>query len=809
MRRLIVLAGLAAVLFVAFPAQAQEKRKDAFGDPLPPGAVARIGTLRYRLPHPQGDRSTMLSPDGKLLAVVGIDSVIEWIELPAWKHVRRMRNAGIERAPQLYGEVFSADGKKLAACDAAGLRVFLFDVATGKLSRQVRLPAEPDGANLLMALSCNDKALVCTYVFNQGKGSAKKLVVWDLVKDKVRHSFTIAHDPFSAPAANVAVSADGAWLAQTVNNRPVGPGRGAVSRLEVWNLNTGKRAAGIDTDMRVVLPALSSDGKWLAVIGESSLLRIYETAALKERHNIRGRASITHLVFGPNNDLYQGDADGKISRWNPATGERTANWPAPARAAVTQLVFTPEAKMLAFGFAEDAVHFWDVEKGTRFSPVRLPEGIVENVAFSPRGELFTASLDGLLAWWNSQSGARLRDLKLESNGFRRDRSLWDDEGFLRPAEFPDRPLGATYTMSSNGEFLHRASELFKTIYDARTGKILYDHDQNPRQDFDGLASDACFLDGGNKCIALRGSSVRIWNTRSGRDIASITLSFTDKERVNRFSASGGNFCATEVIERNATQGSKVILWDMGQRKRLREWTAPVGTDAMCFSPDEQWFALSRVQEPLSLCRAGAPRAEFELIRSKNVGHGVAQLAFSPDSRQLACSFDKLSESGHESSRIVIYEVASKKIRLTLVGHATGRILRFAFAHDSGLLASGSSDTTALVWKAGLRANLDPPLPAEAAPADLDAWYGTMAGSDAPKAFQAMIQLARSRGQAVKLLENKIAPAAKPDIGGKAIKQWIRELGSSNFAVRTRASQTLQKIGAASEAELRQALQGMI
>ena len=70
MRRslLVFVLGFTAVLSL-IPRAASQGKETGFTDPLPHGAIARVGTLRYRLPN--GVNASALSPDGKLLAVAG------------------------------------------------------------------------------------------------------------------------------------------------------------------------------------------------------------------------------------------------------------------------------------------------------------------------------------------------------------------------------------------------------------------------------------------------------------------------------------------------------------------------------------------------------------------------------------------------------------------------------------------------------------------------------------------------------------------------------------------------------------------
>src|SRR5262245_8033815 len=134
----IRLPALLAWLALAVPEMRGEPpRTDFHGDPLPPGAVARLGSARFRHDHLPGPAA--FSPDGKTMAVLvdRLETATLWIwDVQTGKNLRRF-TLNVRTSGSL---MFTPDGRLLVI----GLEeVYLLDSTTAKTVRKFAL-AEKD-----------------------------------------------------------------------------------------------------------------------------------------------------------------------------------------------------------------------------------------------------------------------------------------------------------------------------------------------------------------------------------------------------------------------------------------------------------------------------------------------------------------------------------------------------------------------------------------------------------------------------------------------------------------------------------------
>src|SRR5207248_1562640 len=110
--------------------------------------------------------------------------------------------------------------------------------------------------------------------------------------------------------------------------------------------------------------------------------------------------------------------------------------------------------------------------------------------------------------------------------------------------------------------------------------------------------------------------------------------------------------------------------------------------------------------------------------------------------------------GEEDQQVRFWEVATGKVRLELGGHG-GAIRGMAFSADGRLFATGSSDTTALLWDFCNLPLAQEPVVAELSPKQLDALWADLTDNDAKIAFRAVCRLARAPRQVMTLFGGRL------------------------------------------------------
>ena len=245
--------------------------KDYYGDPLPAGAIVRIGTSRLKHGGLLVD-AVAYSHDGKLIASGGHGKEIFLWEAQTGKEVRRLAlQQGYIRAL-----AFSPKGDLLASGDMVGTIRF-HEVATGKELPQTS--NQPVGVDC-MAFSPDGKMLASAAYWGEQNHN---IYLWEVVNGKeVRHWKAHRYG-----VAALVFAPDGKSIFSSGNPGNLGSGEGPVDDYNVarWDVASGKQLEkflGHDYISRGF--ALSPDGKTLAAGGrdlQEANVRFWDTATGK------------------------------------------------------------------------------------------------------------------------------------------------------------------------------------------------------------------------------------------------------------------------------------------------------------------------------------------------------------------------------------------------------------------------------------------------------------------------------------------------------------------------------------------------
>src|SRR4029077_11129711 len=143
------------------PAIEKQARNDLYGDPLPAGAIARVGTMRFR----QGSQvyCVAFSPDGRLIASGSYHGDLCLWDRATGKLVRRLADSSkVGLNSMVMGVALSPDGNTLASNrtiwgTSTKKKFQLWEARSGKLLRD--LDGNLFGAVCSMAFSPDGKTL--------------------------------------------------------------------------------------------------------------------------------------------------------------------------------------------------------------------------------------------------------------------------------------------------------------------------------------------------------------------------------------------------------------------------------------------------------------------------------------------------------------------------------------------------------------------------------------------------------------------------------------------------------------------------
>lgn len=775
---------------------------DQYGDPVPTGALARLGTARLR--HKGAVTCVVFAPDGKSLASAG-EGVVHLWDSSSSKPLRTIEghkvsvcafasngellaSAGYDGIVRLWNAasgkliraldgqtvwvrsvVFAPDGKSLALADKHTVQ--LWDVASGKHLRTLR--GNHDGISLPV-FAADGKSMATA-------GNDGSIVIWDATTGKLLHTLNGHKGGDSGGVSSLNFSSDGRFLASAGDK---------VVRL--WDRATGKLVHALSGhEGWVSSVAFAPDGKALASGGHDGVVRLWDVASGKPICSMQAPdTGVTTLVFAPHGrSLASGNYDGTVRLWEATNGKplhvlkRHRSW-------VNSLVFAADGKRVASGGEDGTVGLWDAVSGTPVHAAEEHSGTISSVVIAPDGQsLATGGYEGTTRLWEAASGKPIRVVE-----------------------------GHDPVFAHAGKSLATIADKSVRLWDIASGKP--GHHFNGHEHWIHLV--VCSPDGKTLASAGRDGSARLWDAERGKP----SHRLTGHVRHLVFSPN------CNLLATSGDHGT-VGLWDVGSGKLVRALTGHKGAvNHVVFAPDGKVLASASEDGTVRLWDM-ADGKSFGIMKQER---WVRSVAFSPDGKLLASSSAGLKSSGS----VQVWEAASGKLRFTLENHNASFVLfapdskslattvsrsvrlwdvysgnlihafeghldwvrSLAYAPDGKSLASVSEDNTVLIWDT-LTFGESPVLPKQVSQGAFDALWVNLADQDSAKAYRAIGALAMASDRAMPYLQGRLQPVPLPD--GQRLERLIDGLESDNFRERDQANRELEKMGDAAIPALRDLL----
>ncbi len=803
---------------------------DASNDPLPDGAISRLGTSRLR------GRRLAFSPDSRRVVRETAGGDLQLYAVPSGKFLAKIRAADVPERSQIIGSTiaFSPDSKRLAAVLWEG-RAGIWDTDTGKLIRWiesgqfysiVKCDFSPDGKLLAIGgsqhPSDDEKIWVGVYEAANGKqvfaerGSTsqfcddgKQIVLWNGYGGRERKIRTVSvADPEKRSVFDLNTHVPN-------SDDPRTDGKSALIELlengsvQIRDLKTGEVNHTLEGAMRSEKGGVNlryARGRRELIVTQAEPPSLWcwniDTGKQLWKRELPAPPYWAELSTD-GKTLVTAGKDGEVLTLDALTGKDRAVIAAKSVGhSNSSPKISPDGKVVATFTASPepgggTVLFWDSATGKRLTDLPGHAALIHDALFTPDGtKILTAGRDNTLRTWDAASGRELANVSLAAPG--------------QLAQSPDgRRL---YASDPKGGVIR--------VVDPQTGKAEAMFTAFKK----ALIGFTLTADGGRLIVAGRDAdetgTIRVLNAATGEQVREFPAGEHHRIEQMAASADGSTIAA-------ACEGRKLVVWSgegkvlsehVGVAKRGPAWpdrpphyligSVAVSSDgrSLAFSDQEAGVALIDGPTQKLLGRAKQKDVYFQ--------NGAARydvrdlLAVSPDGKTVAWS-------GIESTTDVqLIELRTQAVRRRLNGDSYP-VKRLAFSPDGSKLLSTGPDGAALVWDLFGRHSRKPADPPDAKA--VAAWWDDLAVEEGGSADRVMRAMAGRPAEAVKLLREKLpAPVVEP----AAIDALIEQLGDRDFATREAATKALSQIAAAEKklataaeksgsAEVRQRAEGVL
>ena len=680
------------LVFVAFTSALlahADPRKDIYGDPVPDGTLARLGTIRYR--HP-GHRSRHIEflADNKTIVVGSEDSSIQLWDARSGKTVRQ-----IDFSPmRLHASVVTPDGSAIAIVKAFYLQLSreynvelrIEDAMSGEELTKIRwIEPMQDSTCCLTVSPRGDVVAVGTRsgkVRVLDRRDGKELKSTELDRGELQSmTFSPAGDRI-ALAGRRAVKQ---WKWQEddlISFGDLARGGQVVAYLSDGDqLLVGaddQHAARIfdahNGDLKQILQGksghyyygsvgISPDNKRVAVPGQQEI-EVFDLSTGQVERTLSGGRRPSSTAYSRDGQLLAWGSGSTVHVVDLSTGKQLNDRFEGHGEPAYELTFTPDGKQVVSAGMDGDIRIWDAATGRLEQTLRHDSGKwVSGLAVSPDGnQILSCALDDSVRLWDIDSSKQI--FKLFGHG---------------------QTGGNRMTLSEFVEDDRLCSfgiDLYLRLYDRRTGKLLVEHAIRPsnleiRENEDGepnmeygdpmgglfsLGRPWVTPDGSRFLLSVQ-NLLFTFDTKTGKELRSMDIGNSRDFAVSP----DGHRVAVAIPIRAANgqrlppsqQRSNLRVYEIESGERILEKEILGSSTAVYFSPDARSILVQAYGESPNLGKKNwfslydAESGDLVGI-NENVDQRCSKFAFSPDGMRVAGSYQDTS--------ILIWDV--KQCRIT-------------------------------------------------------------------------------------------------------------------------------------------------